>query len=228
MHTKRIVVSLVMLVTAFLTSTSAALSQEQKSIRFATPNDPFVSAVNDMLVANFNKLHPDVKVNIEYVPGAELPTTFASQAAAKNVADVVFLAAFYVVPFAKGGIVMDMEPLAKADKTFDLSDIYPNMLDLSRVNGKGLYMIPSSFDVVTMYYNKTMFDKAKVKYPTDKWTWDDYTTACVAIRKATGDYCFAGGMNKDPFWWAWYVPFIKGYGGDVMSADGQKVLLNTP
>jgi len=228
MSAKRIVASLLMLAVALLSSASTALGQG-KSIRFATLNSPFVDNVNETLIANFNKLHPDVKVNVEYIPGDELPTTLSSQAAAKNVADVVFLADLYVVPFSKGGIVVDMEPLAKADKTFDLSDIYPNMLDLSRVNGKGLYMIPSSFDVVTMYYNKTMFEKAGAPLPTAKWTWDDYAAACVTIRKATGNYCF----SHDPgasgtFWWAYYVPFIRGYGGDIISKDGKKVTLNTP
>ncbi|MCC7446829.1 MAG: extracellular solute-binding protein [Anaerolineae bacterium] len=229
MSAKRIAVALVLILATVLANAPAALSQGEKSIRFATYNSEFVNAVNDMLVQNFNKLHPDVKVNVEYIAtNPAIEQQFASQAAAKNLADVVFLADLYVVPFAKGNIVADMEPLAKADKSFDLSDIYPNMLDLSRVNGKGLYMIPSSFDVVTAYYNKTMWEKAGAKLPTANWTWDDYITACVAIRKATGNYCFAGGMAKEPFWWAWYVPFIKGYGGDVLSADGKKVLLSTP
>jgi len=51
-------------------------------------------------------------------------------------------------------------PLVAADPDFDLSDVYPNMLGLSRVGGEGLYMVPSSYDVVTMYYNKTMFEEA--------------------------------------------------------------------
>jgi multiple sugar transport system substrate-binding protein len=206
---------------------SAARAQE-KSIRFGTLTGAFIDAVNDLLVQNFNKLHPDVKVNVEPIPGDKLETTLASQAAAKNLPDVVFLADLYVVPFAKSGIVVDMEPLAKADKAFDLSDIYPNMLDLSKVNGKGLYMIPSSFDVVTVYYNKTMWEKAGAKLPTADWTWDDYIAECQTIKKATGNYCFRGGQNKDPFWWAWYVPFIRGYGGDLLSADGKKVMLSTP
>src|SRR5258708_21365399 len=199
MSKRKFAVSLLMLFTALLSSANIVLGQAQKSIRFATLNDPFVATVNEKLVENFNKLHPDVKVNIEYIPGAELPTTLASQAAAKNLADVVFLADLYVVPFAKGNIVMDMEPLAKADKTFDLSDIYPNMLDLIRVNGKGVYMIPSSFELVPVYCNKTMWAKAGAKAPTPDWTWDDYITACVAIRKATGNYCFAGGQKLNPF-----------------------------
>jgi len=210
----------------------SVVGQEQKSIRFGTLTGAFIDAVNDLLVENFNKLHPDVKVNVEPIPGDKLETTLAAQAAAKNLPDVVFLADLYVVPFAKGGIVLDMEPLAKADKSFDLTDIYPNMLDLSRVNGKGLYMIPSSFDVVTVYYNKTMWEKAGAKLPTATWTWDDYIAACQTIRKATENYCFDTGSSNgaitSAIWWAWYVPFIKGYGGDIISPDGKKILLNTP
>jgi multiple sugar transport system substrate-binding protein len=226
--TKRIVFVLFTLLIVILSSVTSALSQE-KSIRFATYNSDFVNGVNDLLVKNFNELHPDVKVNIEYIPNQPaLEQQYASAAAAKNLADVVFLADLYVVPFAKGNLVADMEPLAKADKSFDLSDIYPNMLDLSRLNGKGLYMIPSSFDVVTMYYNKTMFEKAGAPLPTATWTWDDYISACQIIRKATENYCFAGGDKSAAFWWAWYVPFVRGYGGDILSADGKKVLLSTP
>ncbi len=218
---------LVTLVTGITVNPAQA---QQKSIRFGTLTGAFIDAVNDLLVKNFNKLHPDVQVNVEPIVG-DVGQVLASQAAAKNLPDVVFLADLFVVPFAKGGIVVDMEPLAKADKSFDLSDIYPNMLDLSRVNGKGLYMIPSSFDVVTVYYNKTMWQKAGAPLPNATWTWDDYISDCQMIKKATGNYCFGyddKGLIANAIWWAWYVPFIRGYGGDVLSKDGKKVLLSTP
>ena len=88
-----------------------------------------------------------------------------------------------------------MEPLAKADTTFDLSDIYPNLLGLSQIDGKGLYMVPSSFDVVTMYYNKDLFAKAGAPLPSDTWTWDDFTAACKTVLEKTKAYCFANGGN---------------------------------
>jgi multiple sugar transport system substrate-binding protein len=226
MHKRKFALCLFMLVTALLSSANIVLAQE-KSIRFGTLTGAFIDDVNDLLIQNFNKLHPDVKVNLEPIVG-DTAQTLAAQAAAKNLPDVVFLADLYVVPFAKGGIVVDMEPLAKADKSFDLSDIYANMLALSTVGGKGLYMIPSSYDVVTVYYNKTMWEKAGAPLPTATWTWDDYIAECQTIRKATGNYCFSGGAAKDVNWWAYYVPFIKGYGGDILSADGKKVLLSSP
>jgi len=228
---KRVLLITLVLVTLSTGMTVNPAQAQQKSIRFGTLTGSFIDAVNDLLVKNFNKLHPDIQVNVEPIPGDKLETTLAAEAAAKNLPDVVFLADLYVVPFAKSGLVTDMEPLAKADKTFDLSDIYPNMLDLSRVNGKGLYMIPSSFDVVTVYYNKTMWQKAGAPLPTASWTWADYIAECQTIKKATGNYCFAtgsAGAITDSIWWAWYVPFIKGYGGNIISEDGKKVLLSTP
>src|SRR5258708_18441355 len=220
-----------LLVTLLTGITANPAQAQQKSIRFGTLTGAFIDAVNDLLVKNFNKLHPDVQVNVEPIPGDKLETTLAAEAAAKNLPDVIFLADLYVVPFAKSGLVTDMEPLAKADKTFDLSDIYPNMLDLSRVNGKGLYIIPSSFDVVTAYDNKTIWQKAGAPLPNATWTWDDYISDCQMIKKATGNYCFGyddKGLIANAIWWAWYVPFIRGYGGDVLSKDGKKVLLSTP
>src|SRR5712692_9637174 len=219
---KRGLLITLLLVTLLTGSTVNPAQAQQKSIRFGTLTGAFIDSVNDLLVKNFNKLHPDVQVNVEPIVG-DTAQVLASQAAAKNLPDVVFLADLYVVPFAKGGIVVDMEPLAKADKTFDLSDIYPNMLDLSRVNGKGLYMIPSSFDVVTVYYNKTMWQKAGDPLPTATWTWDDYISECQIIRKATGNHLFGyddKGLISNAIWWARYVPFIRGYGGDILSKDG--------
>src|SRR3954465_8306377 len=120
MQKKRMAISVLIVLTTLLSSMRSVVGQEQKSIRFGTLTGAFIDAVNDLLVENFNKLHPDVKVNVEPIPGDKLETTLAAQAAAKNLPDVVFLADLYVVPFAKGGIVLDMEPLAKADKSFDL------------------------------------------------------------------------------------------------------------
>ena len=94
-----------------------------------------------------------------------------------------------MVPFAQQGVTVDMQPLADADPTFDLSDVYPNMLNLGKV-GEELHMIPSSYDVVTMYYNKTMFEEAGAPLPTAEWTWDDYRAACKTIKETTGNYCF--------------------------------------
>jgi multiple sugar transport system substrate-binding protein len=177
-----------------------------------------------MLIEQFNKMHPDITVKVEYLTG-DLGTVLATQAAAGTLPDITFTADLFVVPWAKGGIAVDMEPLAKADTSFDLADVYENMLDLSRVDGKGIYMIPSSYDVVTMYYNKTLFEQAGAPLPTAESTWEEIVASCQMIRQKTEAYCLTNaGWN----WWAWYVPWIVGYGGKILSDDGKTVLLSSP
>lgn len=221
-----------LLVMLALTSLQQPAHAQSKTLRFATINPESIQPVNQMLVDHFQKTHPDYKVEVEYIPGDKLVETFTTQAAAKTLPDVVFLADLYVVPFAKAGIVYDMQSLAEADKDFDLKDVYENMLGLSKVNGKGLYMVPSSYDIVTVYYNKTMFDKAGAPTPKPDWTWDDMVKSCVTIREKTKEYCLgiggAPGTGQGEDWWAYYVPWMRGYGGDVMDKDGKKATLNSP
>lgn len=224
---RKLVLSLMLVV--LTVGVGAAVAQDSpKEIRFGTLQGAFIDNVNTMMVDQFQKAHPDVKVTMEYLTG-DLGTVLAAQAAAGTLPDVTFTADLFVVPFAKGGISIDMEPLAKADPTFDLSDVYENMLALSFVEGKGLYMIPSSYDVVTLYYNKTLFEKAGAPLPTADSTWADIIASCKMIKEKTGEYCLpAGAANGNAHWWAWYVPWIVGYGGNILSADGKTVELSSP
>ena len=182
-----------------------------------------------LLEDNFAKTHPEVKVDVQLIANNDIAPTFYKEAAAGTLPDVVFTADSYVGPFLQNKVVQDMTPLAGADSSFSLSDIYPNLLGLSQVGGKGLYMIPSSFDVVTMYYNKDLFAKAGAPLPTADWTWADFTAACKTVLAKTGAYCFANGGNLPGFdWWAYFVPFVAGYGGKVISDDGKTMELTTP
>jgi ABC-type glycerol-3-phosphate transport system substrate-binding protein len=203
----------------------AGAQDAKKEFRFGTLQGAFVDNVNTMLVDQFQKLHPEYDVKVEYITGDDISVALAAQAAAGTLPDVTFTADLYVVPFAKGGISVDMEPLAKADPNFDLSDVYENMLALSKVDGKGLYMIPSSYDVVTMYYNKSLFAAAGAPLPTKDSTWDEIINSCKMIKDKTGNYCIPYTAQK---WWAVYVPWIVGYGGKILSDDGKTALLSSP
>ncbi len=218
----------VMLIILVLSSSITAAQDTPAEFRFATLQGDFVDNVNAMLVEQFNALHPDIPVTVEYLTG-DIAVALAAQAAAGTLPDVTFTADLFVVPFAQGGISIDMEPLAAADPDFDLSDVYENMLALSEVEGEGLYMIPSSYDVVTLYYNKTLFEQAGAPLPTPESTWDEIIESCLMIREQTDAYCLPSGANGGTTkWWAIYVPWIVGYGGQLLSDDRTTVMLNSP
>jgi len=223
--TRKIVLALMLVLLTIGVMSPVVAQDSAKTLRFGTLTGSFIDGVNKMMVDQFTAAHPDVTVKTEVLTGTDISVPLVAEAAAHSLPDVIFTADLYVVPFAKAGVSIDMEPLAKADSSFDLSDVYENMLNLSKVDGKGLYMIPSSYDVVTLYYNKTMFEAAGAPLPTPDSTWDDIIASCKTILDKTGNFCMPYSALK---WWAVYVPWIVGYGGKVLSDDGKTSLLSSP
>lgn len=124
-----------------------------------------------------------------------------------------------------------MDKLAAKDKASQalLKDIYPNMLALGKVKSiPGQYMLPWALDVLLMYYNKTLFQQSGVDLPKSTWTVDDMMTAAKRLTKAAenpaqGQY----GLMLSWTAWAEYVPWMRGYGGDLVSEDGKKQLIDS-
>ena len=222
MHYFKKLPAFALVIILLIASTSISFAQDDGTIRFGTVAGPPVEPVVHLMIERFNEIHPDVEVVIEYLSG-DLAAGYAAQAAAGTLPDVLFTADLFVVPFVQGGIVLDMQPLADGDDSFDLDDVYPNMLDLSRVGGEGLYMIPSAFDVVTMYINKTMFEEAGAPIPEADWTWEQLIDSCQIVQENSDNWCLQ--MNWD--WWAQYVPWIVGYGGSLMDDDGRTSMLGS-
>jgi multiple sugar transport system substrate-binding protein len=223
-YTRKLMVVALSLLTVTLLAVSLAKAQVTE-IRFGTLQGSFVDNVNAMLIDAFEAAHPDVTVKMEYVTG-DYAGALTAQAAAHTLPDVVFTADLFVVPFVQNGIVLDMQQFAETDEDIDIDDVYSIMLDLGRVAGdSGLYMIPSSYDVVTLYYNKTMFEEAGAPLPTPDWTWDDLINACITIKEQTDNWCIP---NGSPTWWAVYVPWIVGYGGSLLADDGHTVMISSP
>lgn len=185
----------------------------------------FSKPVLDAMQAEFNTKYPKVKVTINLDASTDYAEALFAKGAANSLEDVIFNADLFVPPFVDAGLLVDMEALSKADTSFKMDDIYDSILGLGKVGFKpGVYMIPSGLDTVQMYYNKTAFEKAGVPMPTADMKWDDLITACKTLMEKNPDtYCFD---YSD--WWAYFVPWIEGYGGRVLSEDGKKSQFSSP
>jgi len=89
-----------------------------------------------------------------------------------------------------------------------------------------LYAMPDRGGALVLYYNKDMFDKAGIAYPTKDWTWAEFLDAAQKLTVRTGDvvdvYGFAAGD-----WWPWWMSFIYQNGGAVLDANNKPVV-NSP
>jgi multiple sugar transport system substrate-binding protein len=152
--------------------------------------------------------HPEWEIVFEQVPQDGNLEKLTANMAAGTLPDVQYVFNNQVRRFIAQGAFLDLNPLVEK-YAFDLTDFYPNLfapLRYTTGSTNGLYGIPTNAAPEIVFYNKEMFDKAGLSYPTDAWTLDDMR---VAARKLTLDK--SGRTAEDPSFdktqvvqWGWY------------------------
>ena len=140
----------------------------------AWADNPQIEILND-IVAAYEKARPNTKINKQFAGWTEYWQKLQTQIASNTAPDMLMMSVAYIGNFVAKGTVLNLDPYVAGQK-LDLSKYVP--VDVStwqfgpkaRVGGKGpLYAL--SFDASinsSFFYNKTLFDKAKIPLPTDK------------------------------------------------------------
>ncbi len=117
-----------------------------------------------------------------------------------------------MIATAPKGIYEALEPRIQA------STLMTKVMKLLPSEGKELrfcgkqYAIPMDNDHRVWFYNKDIFDKAGVKYPTIDWTWEDLLAIGQAVTKpADNQYLFVPGVVsfQDYADWVWQAGGTK-------------------
>ncbi len=120
-----------------------------------------------------------------------------------------------------GGRVLDLAPYLSrvgADpRSFDAT-----VLSMFR-RGTAVYALPRGYSPVVLAYNKDLFDRAGLSYPTDDWTWDDFLhLAHQLTRDVDGDgRVDQWGTQVERAGAAW-LPWLWSGGGDVLCPGGRR------
>ncbi len=177
----------------------------------------------DAIIAGFKQDNPDIDVKYKTAPFADYFTLLQTDLSGGTGPDVFELNYENFVTYASKNVLLDLGTQTSADKTWDASVYYPRALSIFQDNSKQ-YALPESFSTVLLFYNKDLFDAAKVAYPTADWTWND---AMAAAKKLT---------DKSKGVWGLYSPisfyefFKKAAQGDCKFFNDTKTesLLNSP
>lgn len=161
------------------------------------------------MTSDFEKQHPDVKVNLEFVTYEALHDKIvAARGAGGNGYDVVLFDAIWPAEFSRFDLLQDVSSRIAPDER---EKIFPGAMNTVVYQGKTLGM-PWILDTKYLYYNKAMLDKAGIKTPPVSWqqVMDD---AKVLKDK---------GIVKYPLVWSWsqaealvcdYTTLVSGFGG---------------
>jgi len=179
-------------------------------------------------VATWNASHPKIQVKLVFNGGNDgaLQKTLAGLAAGSS-PDIAYEYGSSMAALAGRSQVVDLSNRVK-DPSFNWADFYSFERDAATSGGK-VYGVPALVDNLALVYNKKLFDKAGLAYPTESWTWDDFRAAAKkltdASRKQYGWAYVADGSEDTT--WRWLAMLWQA-GGDLVSADGTKAAFDSP
>ena len=159
-----------------------------------------------------------VKVNVEVVDWDNYWTLLEAGASGGTMPDVFWMHSNTVQMYMENDLLLDLTDYISKDSSVDLSKYYEGVKNLyTRKDGK-VFALPKDHDTIALLYNKAIFDKYGVEYPTDAWTWDDMYEAAKKITEDSKGDVYGMAMNTSNNQDGWYNA-IYCYGGKVVTDD---------
>jgi len=161
-------------------SRDVALAADQVTLTFAVHWELSFQPTQEAWDTQYTAAHPNITIKKIYNTWADHNAIVLTWAAAGQLPDFLYVHGTRAVPWSKQKILLELDSHIAADKAFNVEGVFPEALRLYKVDGKQ-YAIPYDHGPIILGYNKDLFDKAGVKYPTEDWTLDDLAKAAKAL-----------------------------------------------
>lgn len=180
--------------------------------------------------AEFEKLNPDIKIKTEPVALGQRDARYGTALRAGKGPDVFALDANPIKQYIKEGWVADLTQFIAKEGGQYLADWYPALLGPVTEGGK-VFGLPKNVSPIMLTYNREMLAAAGITAPPK--TWAEFRDVAKKLTKATKD---GGPIDQ---WGTLLVlapagfdlrfsVVLRGFGGDFLSPDNTKSLLNSP
>lgn len=171
----------------------------------------------------FQKLHPNVTIQVESVPFADIEQKVNVAVAGNNAPDILYdNIPIRISKHARNGVLEELEDVVKDDK----ADWKEAFLNMGTINGK-LYALPLGSTPQVVFLNKTIFDKKGVALPQNRtWTWNQMKDALkkVVDKNTYGISYFAKNEQADQL----MVNNILSAGAKWANPDFSQYTINSP
>ncbi|MCR4741188.1 MAG: sugar ABC transporter substrate-binding protein [Lachnospiraceae bacterium] len=161
----------------------AEASDEPVTIKWALW-DKDATVYYEPLIEGYTAAHPNVTIEMVDLGSTDYQTVLGTQLSGSDASfDVVTIKDVPgLVTLANKGVLEPLDDLIAQDG-IDLS-VYSGITDQVKVNDT-LYELPFRRDIWVLFYNKDVFDKAGVDYPTNDMTWEEYDELARKITDTT-------------------------------------------
>jgi multiple sugar transport system substrate-binding protein len=166
------------------------------------------------MVKAFEKEHPDITVKLTNIPEDNYVTKIDTALAAGRPPDIGYM---YEPRWIKAGRILPLDDVI-ASHQIDVSSYNQNAFSFCKLDGK-TYCLGSYAGAIMLFYNKDLFDKAGLPYPsaTEPMTVDEYAALAEKLTQPSDDrskYVWGGYADVTTWWLDWR---------DLFSEDGRQV-----
>lgn len=215
---KKLSIIIIMFLSIILTGcTKISNNTSVKTVKFSSWGSQSELVVLKNLIKEFETENPDIKVELIHIPQnyfQKLHLLFASNLAP----DVIFINNIYAPIYIKANLLEDLSPYFKEElnnKTF-----YEKPVKSFTYDSK-IYAIPRDVSNLVIYYNKDIFNKKKIPFPTKNWNMNDF----IKISQSLCDKnTFAINFETNSLYWLYY---LESNGGGILSDDSKKVIIDS-
>jgi len=227
---KVLLVSIIIILIAFniwLKKTEPEIDIEGKtSITIVTSTAPRDRLFWDLLIAEFEKNHPEIRINsIKTLDEKKVNTMIAGGVSP----DLIRLEGQTLGYYLRAEALLDITEWLKRDKEeFRLNDIYDIALKAFIYKNRN-FGLPCGVVPFVMYYNKDLFRKYDIPFPDETWTWNDLRKyGKIMTNDFDGD-----GINEEigidmNIWSEGLYTFIFQNGGRILNNEGNRVDMTDP
>ncbi len=180
-----------------------------------------LDASTKKLTALFEQQHPDIQlqyINVQAPDWDSLFTKLLTMVASGQAPDIVTVATEGVQQFAAKGLAAPLDAYVKRDKAQlaeFFADVHPTLVEAMMYNGS-LYLLPTDFNAVNMYYDPILLGEAGFGRPSENWTKDDFLKIARATTKKKSNQTNTFGYAWVVRLWGSWTPWIDVAGGDLL------------
>ena len=199
-----------------LLSITAISFAEKTVITVTWWGDTDSSKAELLMIEKFNAEHDDIEIKADIVPGDGYGDRLLTSFSSGEGYDIFASGEGDFYKWVGANMPLSLNDLIAADTTWN-NEMNEAIYNFGNIGGDQYYLV-RDYNPLCLFYNKDVFDRNGVAYPTADWTWDD---AIAAARQLTvkGDNGYDSfGFNAQSWTYA-ALSYFTSKGLDIVNED---------
>jgi len=190
------------------------------TFRIAWWGDDGRANMTNEIIEIFAEKYPGIDIQIEYAGWGDYFTKLNTQAAGKQMPDVIQMDYSMLNGYAENDLLIDLYPYINSG-AIDLTNVSDTMVSGGIVNDK-MYAIATGVNARVMFYDPKVLEEAGVTLSTSP-TWSEFMAVSEAVYNATGikNMCFS--YNKADYGDDLIEMYARSLGAKLYAPDGKSL-----